>query len=56
MKAPLASQEVLEDDQEFELLFNKDLRVFYAYMTSGTFLLYIRAKGYLELTKTVTVT
>ena len=54
-KAPLARLEVLEDDQEFELLYNKDLRVFYAYMTSGTFLVNVRAKGYLELTKTVTV-
>ena len=56
MKAHLATLEVLEDEQEFELLYNKELRVFYAYMTSGTFLLNIRAKGYLELSKTVNVT
>jgi hypothetical protein len=41
-KAPIAQSDIPEDDQEFELLYNPQLKVFYSYMTSGAFLLNVR--------------
>ena len=52
-RAPLTEG---DDEKEYELLYNKEEKVFYSYMTSGTFLANVKASGYLELTKAVEIT
>ena len=54
LKAPLVTKN--ENEQEYEIVYDQDKDTWYSYMSTGTFLLSVKSKGFLELTQPLEVT